>query len=1071
MQAYYQMPTIHKNQLIFVSEDDLWTVPLKGGVATRLTSNLSPVRFPLLSPNGKLVAFMGMEERIPEIYVMPSVGGTATRLTWQGCMCFPVCWKGERIIYASSYGSFSQREMFLWEVGLDGMPPQRLDYGPARSISFGAKGVVLGRNTSDPARWKRYRGGTAGYLMIDPDGKNEFRKFLDINSNLSSPMWIDKRIYFISDHEGIGNIYSANLKGKDIQKHSFHEDYYARRAETDGKSIVWQAGGDIYCLDIPTNKTRKIEIEYHSPRVQLYRKFIEADKYRYINSAALSPDAGSIALDIRGKALCGGAWEGSIQQYGKKQGVRYMSSTYLPNNKGLLTVSDEGDLEHFELYPLRPDFGTLGTTAKAKIYHGDFGRPYGFLPSPCGKWIAYSNHRNELCILNLESEELIRIDQNKFGMIHSYDWSPDSRWLAYSINDTRLTTRIMIYGLEDKQCHVITKPVKFDDEPCFDPDGKYLYLLSSREYEPVMDSLQFGFSFIKDCKPYLITLKKDTRSPFFPDVRGLEPKPEGAEDKGKKKNKAKPEVKPVEIDFDGISERIVEFPLPVDNIGGLNAISGKIFYYKYDVSKVMDEGQNILLDFYCYDLEKNEEQLFMAGISGYTFNPGRSAILFFINKQLRIVSSKRDPKCELPKETKPGRTSGIIDLGRFKVEVEPLQEFKQMFREGWRLQKYYFWNEKMSNIDWDRVFRLYYPLVERVGCRSEFSDLMWEMQGELGTSHCYEFGGDYRMGPSYPMGKLGVDWSFDPKKQEWKIQRILKGDFWASRDRSPLMHPGINIPVGSVVKAINGIELSAINTPERCLVNFAGQAVQLTVGDARGRNLRVVTVQPVGNEFPARYRDWVESNREYVHKKSRGKAGYIHIPDMGYGGLKEFHRYFLSELDYDALVVDVRYNGGGSVSPLLLEKLARKRIGYDYTRWFGTTPYPSESPAGALVCLTNEDAGSDGDIFSHAFKLMKLGKLIGKRTWGGVIGIWPRNWLVDGTITTQPEFSFWFKDVGWGVENYGTDPDIEVDNLPQDYMKGTDPQLDMAIKVVLDELKKNPPLKPDFSNMPDLGRK
>jgi len=345
------------------------------------------------------------------------------------------------------------------------------------------------------------------------------------------------------------------------------------------------------------------------------------------------------------------------------------------------------------------------------------------------------------------------------------------------------------------------------------------------------------------------------------------------------------------------------------------------------------------------------------------------------------------------------------------------------------------------------------------------------MQGELGTSHCYEFGGDYRMGPSYPMGKLGVDWSFDPKKQEWKIQRILKGDFWASRDRSPLMHPGINIPVGSVVKAINGIELSAINTPERCLVNFAGQAVQLTVGDARGRNLRVVTVQPVGNEFPARYRDWVESNREYVHKKSRGKAGYIHIPDMGYGGLKEFHRYFLSELDYDALVVDVRYNGGGSVSPLLLEKLARKRIGYDYTRWFGTTPYPSESPAGALVCLTNEDAGSDGDIFSHAFKLMKLGKLIGKRTWGGVIGIWPRNWLVDGTITTQPEFSFWFKDVGWGVENYGTDPDIEVDNLPQDYMKGADPQLDMAIKVVLDELKKNPPLKPDFSNMPDLGRK
>ncbi|NLN35067.1 MAG: hypothetical protein GX157_03565 [Candidatus Cloacimonetes bacterium] len=285
------------------------------------------------------------------------------------------------------------------------------------------------------------------------------------------------------------------------------------------------------------------------------------------------------------------------------------------------------------------------------------------------------------------------------------------------------------------------------------------------------------------------------------------------------------------------------------------------------------------------------------------------------------------------------------------------------------------------------------------------------------------------------------------------------------------MELGINIPAGSIVKEINGIPLSAGQTPERCLVNYVGTKVQLTVSDARGRNTRVITVTPIAHEFGVRYRDWVEANREYVHKKSKGKVGYIHIPDMSFSGLQEFHRYFLSELDYDGLVVDVRYNGGGSVSPLLLEKLARKRIGYDCTRWFGPEPYPKEAPGGSLVCLTNEAAGSDGDIFSHAFKLMKLGKLIGKRTWGGVIGIWPRNWLVDGTITTQPEFSFWFKDVGWGVENYGTDPDIEVDILPQDYAQGKDPQLDTAIKVVQEDLRKNPPLKPDFSNKPDLGTK
>jgi tricorn protease len=1069
MHAYYQMPTLNSGQLVFVSEDDLWTVPLKGGTATRLTSNLGPVRYPLLSPDGKWIAFFGSEDRIPDIYVMPSIGGPATRLTWQGNVCFPLCWRQDSIVYASTSGAFTPREMFLWEVGLDGMPPRKLNYGPARSISYGAKGVVIGRNTGDPARWKRYRGGTAGYFMLDPDGKGNFRRYLDLSSNLSSPMWIGNRIYFISDHEGIANIYSADLKGKNLRKHSAHKDYYARNASTDGKTIVWQAGGDIYCLDIQSDEARKVKIEFQSPRVQLYRKFVEADKYKYINSASLSPDAGSVALDIRGKALCGGAWEGSIQQYGKKHGVRYLNSTYLPHDKGLLTISDEGDVEHFELYPLRPDFGAPDPKAKTRLYKGDFGRPYGFIPSPCGKWIAFSNHRNELCVLHLETEDLIKIEQNKFGLIRSYDWSPDSRWLAYSINDTRLTTRIMIYGMEDKQKHVITKPVKFDDEPIFDPEGKYLYFLSSRNFEPVMDSLQFGFSFVKESKPYLITLKKDTRSPFCPEVKALESKPEMKDDKDKKKDKKKPEVKAVEIDFEGINERIVEFPLPLENMGGLTAISGKIFYYKYDVNKVMTERDNLAIDFYCYDLEKMEEQLFLAGIMGYSFNPDRSAILFFINKQLRIMSSKRDPKSELPKETKAGRTSGIIDLNRFKVEVEPLQEFKQMFREGWRLQKYFFWNEKMSNIDWNRVYKLYYPLVDRIGSRSEFSDLMWEMQGELGTSHCYEFGGDYRPGPSYPMGKLCVDWQFDPKKQDWKIERIIKGDFWESRDRSPLMIPGTNVAAGSIVKEINGIPLNAEQTPERCLVNFAGQAVQLTICDARGRNRRVVTVQPIGNEFPARYRDWVEANREYVHQKSKGKAGYIHIPDMGYSGLKEFHRYFLSELDYEALVVDVRYNGGGSVSPLLLEKLARKRIGYDYTRWFGTEPYPREAPAGALVCLTNEHAGSDGDIFSHSFKLMKLGKLVGKRTWGGVIGIWPRNWLVDGTITTQPEFSFWFKDVGWGVENYGTDPDIEVDIMPQDYAKGADPQLDTAIKVVLDELKKNPPLKPDFSNMPDLS--
>ena len=1066
MQGYYRMPTVNGGQVVFVSEDDLWSVPLNGGIAQRLTSNLGSVSFPVLSPDGKWIAFCGREERVTEIYIMPSGGGTATRLTWQGSFCWPICWKGDKIVYASMFSSFSMRELYIWELGLDGEPPIRQNFGPARSISYGPKGMVLGRNTTDPARWKRYRGGTAGYLMLDKDGKGNFSKFLDLKGNITAPMWIGERIYFISDHEGIGNIYSADLKGKDIQKHSNHKDFYARYAETDGKTIVWQSGAEIFALDIASDKVSKIKIDYRSPQIHRSRKFVDTAKY--LNGFALSPDAGSLCLNIRGKAMAGGAWEGSIQQYGKKQGVHYIHSCYLPNDKGLLLVSDEGDKEHFELHSIRPDFQPESSPQEIKVYdQSDFGRPRGMIASPCGKWIAFDNHRSELLLLDLETSELIKIDQNKHGMFHSYSWSLDSHWLAYSIDDSRLTSRIMIYDREKGSSHPVTVPVKWDTDPCFDPEGKYLYFLSSRSFKPVNDTIQYNFAFRDNWKPYLIPLQKDTRSPFLPEVKALEPKPE--EPPKEAKPEEKPAVKPIEIDFEGICDRLIEFPVPAGYLGDTHAIKGKIFYYKYDNTQEREGDGEAKVDIYCYDLEKMEELLFLAGVSEYFYNIDNSAICAKIDKQLRIVSTKRDPKSELPNESKPGRNTGWIDLSRFRVEVEPLAEWKQMFREAWRLQKYHFWTEDMSNINWDKVFERYYPLVERVGSRGEFSDLVWEMQGELGTSHCYEFGGDYRMPPLYLVGSLGVDWQYDPKKQQWKIQHILKGDHWESKNRSPFMNPGLNVPEGSIVKAINGIPLSATQTPERCMVHLAGQAVQVTVCDPKGKNQRTITVTPMQEEFSARYRDWVEANRAYVHSKTNGRVGYLHIPDMGRHGLVEFHRYFLTELDYDGLVVDVRYNGGGSVSQLLLEKLARKRIGYDLTRWFGYDPYPTEAPAGALVCLTNEHAGSDGDVFSHAFKLMKLGKLVGKRTWGGVIGIWPRNWLVDGTITSQPEFSFWFHDVGWGVENYGTDPDIEVDILPQDYAKGLDPQLDMAIKTVLQDLEQNPPLKPDFSGKPNLG--
>ena len=395
-----------------------------------------------------------------------------------------------------------------------------------------------------------------------------------------------------------------------------------------------------------------------------------------------------------------------------------------------------------------------------------------------------------------------------------------------------------------------------------------------------------------------------------------------------------------------------------------------------------------------------------------------------------------------------------------------------MLREVWRLQRDQFWVEDMSGVDWNAVYQRYAPLLARVSTRAELSDLIWELQGELGTSHAYEMGGDHRRPPQIALGHLAADLRLATDGAGWEIVEIARGDPWEAIADSPLNAVGVLGRPGERIVAVNGQATTRELPPQALLVNQAGMKAELTLEStgATGSTRRNVLVTLLADEVPARYRSWVEHNRAWVHERSQGKVGYLHLPDMQSAGFAEFHRYFGPECDRDALIVDLRYNRGGHVSQLLLEKVARRRIGYDLQRWGQPMPYPGESPAGVVVALTNEHAGSDGDIFSHCFKLMKIGPLVGKRTWGGVIGIWPRHRLVDGTETTQPEFSFWFQDVGWAVENYGTDPEIDVDNAPQDAAAGRDRQLETALEVALQKAAAAPP-KPDFGGRPLLARK
>ena len=784
-----------------------------------------------------------------------------------------------------------------------------------------------------------------------------------------------------------------------------------------------------------------------------------------------------MAVTARGMLFSMALWEGAARQHGGADGARSRSPQWLSDGERLVSITDQTGEECLRLE--RADLSAEPEVLEdLKVGRGSLA------VCPTADRLAVANHRCELLVVDLAERTMQVVDRSENGPFHSGDWSRDGRWLAYSFPVTAQTRALKLYDATTGEVHQITEPVLFDLAPSFDPDGKYLYFLWIRDLDPVYDDLHLDLNFPRGMRPYLVTLRSDLASPFVPEPRAPGEKTasdkKGSGENGERDKAAEhegaeetsEEPGPVEVDLEGIAQRVVAFPVPLGRYGQVAGLpGGRVLFTAFPVEGSLDhswfeesEGGKGSLEM--YEFEKQEKQRLVPGVDGFRLSADGKTLVYRSGKRLRALKAGEKPDEKLAKE-KAGRKSGWLDLGRARISVEPRAEWRQMYGEAWRLQRDHFWTADMSQVDWERVYRRYLPVLERVGTRSEFSDLTWEMQGELGTSHAYEFGGDYRPPPAYTQGLLGADLAYDAERDGYRVTHVVRGDSWKSEADSPLAAPGVNVRPGAVLVAVGGRRLSRELTPDRLLVNQAGQEVLLTV--AEGDAERTVSVRTLKSETAARYREWVERNRARVHAETEGRVGYVHIPDMGPRGYAEFHRLYLTEFDRDALIVDVRGNGGGHVSQLILEKLARRRLGYDLVRWGRPEPYPAYAVAGPMVALTDEQAGSDGDIFSHCFKLMGLGTLIGKRTWGGVIGISPRNRFVDGGLTTQPEYSFWFKDVGWGVENYGTDPDIEVENTPQDHAAGRDTQLDRAIAVVTEQLAERPPDRPDFSGRPDLS--
>jgi tricorn protease len=1063
-----RFPDIHQDRVVFSYGGDLWLVSSQGGTAHRITTHPGLELFPKFSPDGKWIAFTGQYDGNFNIYVMPSEGGQPRQLTFvpdvgevperMGPNNEVIAWTPDsrQIVFLSRRQAFNEWFGRLFTVSLDGGLPEALPLDKGGLLAYSPDGSTIAYNRifRNFRTWKRYKGGMQQDIWTYNFKTKQAERITDYDGADTFPMWRGDTLYWASDRgpEQRLNLYSRDFRSGRTRQLTDFKDFDVEWPSLGGDSIVFENGGYLYVLDLKSGKSRKLTIYLPGDSTPLRKHW--ASVSGLIRSLDLAPDGSRAVFVARGDVYTVPAKHGSIRNLTHSPGAREQYAAWSPDGKWIAYVSDRTGEQ--ELYIAPQD----GMGKEEQITSGN---KMFLLPpvwSPDSRKLLYADNSVRLFYVDIQSKQPVLIDQGKYGDMEGYNWSPDSQWVAYGKAGENRNSVIYLYSAADHKITPVTDAATESWNPVFDPDGRYLYFLSNRDYNEVLGVYDFEFSNPKATRIYAVTLRNDLPSPIAP----------RSDEVGRKE--AKSSDPPFRIDLAGLPERVVALPVEAGNYDGLLASKDDVFYLSRPVAGLSGPLPGQTPELAAYDLKERKHGTLVSGATAFALSfdgkkvlyaarkspgPGENEVEHFgpLERTFGIVDAK------LPEKEPHKSGDGALNLADLRAEVDPHAEWLQMFNEVWRQERNYFFESAMNGVNWEAQREKYLPLVSHAGSRYDLTDVLGEMLGELSNSHTYVGGGDYPGLKPVNVGLLGVDFELDPASGRYRFKKIYPGENWQPNRRSPLTEPGLNVHAGDYLLAVNGRDLRAPQNPYELFENTVGQDVTLTVNSQPGaQGERQIVVRPIASELGLRELDWIESNRRKVDQMSSGRVGYVYLPDMSAAGLNAFVKQFFPQIRKEGMIIDVRYNGGGFVDQLIFERLRRVLSGMESARNWKSSTIPAPAFHGYLVCLANAYTASDGDFFTYFFKKYKLGPVVGERTWGGVRGIRGYIPLMDGGYVTRPEFSLYNLDSQWAVENHGVDPDITVDNRPDLVMEGHDPQLEKGVELLMQDIHTHPKTLP-----------